>query len=72
VVVDLSEVAYVASAGIKALLVGLRRARLLDGDVRLAALNDRVREVFEMSGFDQVFGIYSDRNAAAASFVQSI
>ena len=55
VVIDLSEVQYVASAGLKALLKGLRRARLQAGDVRLAAVNDRVREVFEMSGFDQVF-----------------
>ncbi len=31
VVVDLSEVVYVASAALKALLVGLRRARMLSG-----------------------------------------
>jgi anti-sigma B factor antagonist len=68
VVVDLSEVAYVASAGLKALLSGLRRARLLNGDVRLAALDERVREVFEMAGFDQVFGIYSTPAEAVGSF----
>lgn len=68
VVVDLSNVLYVASAGLKALLTGARRARLLAGDVRLAAVNDRVREVLEMSGFDQVFTIYGTPAEAIASY----
>ena len=68
VVIDLSEVQYVASAGLRVLLTGLRRARLLAGDVRLAALNDRVREVFEMSGFDQVFNMYATPAEAVASY----
>jgi anti-sigma B factor antagonist len=69
-VVDLSDVSYVASAGLKALLTGLRRARLQNGDVRLAAMSDRVHEVFEMAGFDQVFHIHADTAAAIASFKQ--
>jgi anti-sigma B factor antagonist len=68
IVVDLSNVPYMASAGLKALLSGLRRARLLGGDVRLAGLTERVREVFEMSGFDQVFVIYPSAAAAVASY----
>jgi anti-anti-sigma factor len=67
-VVDMAAVSYVASAALKALLVGARRARLLEGDVRLAAMNERVREVFEMAGFDQIFAIHPDAEAAAASF----
>jgi anti-anti-sigma factor len=67
-VIDMTGVSYVASAALKALLVGARRARLLDGDVRLAALNDRVREVFEMAGFDQIFAIHATPTEAAASF----
>jgi anti-sigma B factor antagonist len=68
VVVDLSEVPYVASAGLKALLSGLRRARLLNGDVRLAALDERVVEVFEMAGFDQLFVNYPLLDAAVQSY----
>jgi len=68
IVVDLSEVVYMASAGLAALLTGVRRARLLQGDVRLAAMNARVREVFEMSGFDQVFTIYATLAEAVAAF----
>jgi|SRR5579859_5017175 len=68
VVIDLGGVVYMASAGLAALLNGVRRARLLRGDVRLAAMNARVREVFEMSGFDQVFTIYDTVAEAVASF----
>ncbi len=68
IVVDLSSVPYMASAGLKALLSGVRRARLLGGDARLAGLSERVREVFEMSGFDQVFQIYAATEEAAASY----
>jgi anti-sigma B factor antagonist len=68
VVVDLTDVLYMASAGLASLLTGVRRARLLKGDLRLAAMTDRVREVFEMSGFDQVFAIYPTVAEAVASF----
>ena len=67
-VVDMTGVSYVASAALKALLVGARRARLLDGDVRLAALNERVFEVFEMAGFDQIFVIHPTPAEAVASY----
>ncbi|MEP7355785.1 MAG: STAS domain-containing protein [Anaerolineales bacterium] len=68
IVVDLSNVPYMASAGLKALLSGLRRARLLGGEVRLAGLVERVREVFEMSGFDQVFAIFPSLAGAVGSY----
>ena len=68
IVVDLSDVAYVASAGLNALLTGARRARMLNGDVRLAVMHDRVREVFEISGFDQIFAIYPSTAEAIQSY----
>ena len=36
--------------------------------VASAALNERVREVFEMAGFDQIFAIHPTAAAAVASF----
>ena len=67
-VVDMASVSYVASAALKALLVGARRARLQEGDVRLAAMSDRVREVFEMAGFDQIFAIHPTAAEAVESY----
>jgi anti-anti-sigma factor len=67
-VVDLAGVVFVSSAALKALLVGVRRARLQHGDVRLAGLRPAVREVFEMAGFDQHFAIHPTVAEAEASF----
>lgn len=70
-VVDLTDVVFVSSAALKALLVGVRRARMQQGDVRLAGLRSTVREVFEMAGFDQHFAIHNTATEAAASFTQA-
>ena len=58
IVADFSAVTYLNSNSLKVLRSALRRARKAGGDVRLAALNPRVREIFEMAGLDQVFTVY--------------
>jgi anti-sigma B factor antagonist len=50
VVVDLSEVAFVDSAGINALLKGRRMAEEHGGTFRVARASGLVREVLEMTG----------------------
>ncbi len=66
VVVDLAEVSYISSSGLRALLSARRRAQAGSGEVVLCAMNDRVREVFEMIGFDNLFRIFSTPAEAAA------
>ncbi|MCZ7546092.1 MAG: anti-sigma factor antagonist [Anaerolineae bacterium] len=60
VIVDMSAVSYIASSGLKALVSAWRRASSVHGALTLAGLRPRVREVFEIVGFDQVFRIYDD------------
>ena len=66
--VDFSRVSYISSSGLKVLLIALRRARRLGGDVKLFGLRDRVREVFDMAGFDAVFQIVDNEANVAAAF----
>jgi anti-sigma B factor antagonist len=68
VVVDLTEASYITSLGLKTLLVAQRRARALGGDLQLAALNLRMKEIFEMAGFEQVFAIH----ASIAEAIESL
>ena len=56
-VVDFSEVRYLSSSALKVLLVTLREARAQGGDIRLAALCERVREIFEIAGFHHLFAL---------------
>jgi anti-sigma B factor antagonist len=67
IVVDLSETSFIASGGLKVLLSALRRARAFGGDLHLAAMNDRVREIFDISGFVELFEIYPSVEEAARS-----
>jgi anti-anti-sigma factor len=67
-IVDFRRVSYISSSGLKILLIALRAARQNAGDLKLCALNDRVHEVFAISGFYKIFGIYRTESEAAVAF----
>ncbi len=56
-IVDLAEVPYLSSSALKVLLIALREIRQVGGDIRLAALEARVYDIFEMAGFHRLFAI---------------
>ncbi len=63
-IVDLSQVNYINSGGLRTLVTGWRKARQQEGNLVLCGLNGRLQEIFGMVGFDQLFQIYSSRQAA--------
>jgi serine/threonine-protein kinase RsbW len=65
--VDMTDVEYIASSGLKVLVAAWRRARDAGGDVVLAGMQPRIIEIFEMVGFDMLFQIYPDLHAALAA-----
>ena len=68
-VVDLSRVDYMSSAGLRELVSAVKKARkTAGGDVRLASLNDKVREVLKLAGLDTVFQIYPTQVEAVGSY----
>lgn len=54
VVIDLSEVPYLDSAGLGMLISSTGTIRKAGGEVRLAGVVDRVRGIFRMTGVDTV------------------
>lgn len=64
VVVDFADLAYVSSAGLRVLLMAAKRLRAADGKLALCGLNDNIREVFAMSGFDKILTITGSRAEA--------
>ena len=71
-IIDLSEVAYMSSSGLRVLLRARRQAQSGNGDVVLCAMNERVAEVFEMIGFNNLFRIYATSAEAAAALAKTI
>ncbi len=65
IVVDLSNVTFVDSAGLAALVIGMKRARLEKGDVRLVSpQHPDAKRVFELTKFDDVFTMADDLELA--------
>lgn len=67
-VLDLSGVEYMSSAGLRVLVSMLKAAKKGGGDLRLAQLSPRVAEVFDLAGLTPVFGIHTDIVEAVGSF----
>src|SRR6201981_3065555 len=66
-VVDLSEVTYIDSAGLAALIEAMQKVEGYGGKFLLAGLQETVRSIFEISRLDQVFQIFPDADAALAA-----
>jgi anti-sigma B factor antagonist len=63
-VVDLSQVSYMDSAGLAVLIEAMQKVEAYGGKFMLAGLQETVRSIFEISRLDQVFQIFPDADAA--------
>ena len=69
-VIDLAGVTYISSSGLRALLRARRQARAGGGDVALCDMSERVKEVFDMIGFNNLCRIFPDAAEAAATLAK--
>ena len=67
-ILDMSNVQYINSAGLRTLADVLTQNRGRGGDLRLVALHPKVERVFKIIGFDRFFEIYDTVNSAAVDF----
>jgi len=68
-VLDMEKVSFIASAGLRVLLVFARELRQKhEGDLRITSLQTNVKKVFEISGLNSVLRIFEDIDAATKSF----
>lgn len=63
-VVDLSEVRFIDSSGLGALLSGYKNATLRSGTFVLSGLQPRVQSMFELTRLHRVFEIFPNIEAA--------
>jgi len=66
--IDLHDTRYISSNGLRVLLAVHKHAHQQGGALKLCGLDARLTEIFEMSGFDRVFGIFPTREQAESSF----
>jgi len=57
IVIDLDQLDYISSAGLRILMVLAKALKAERGQVALCRMKEPVREVFRISGFDRIFTI---------------
>jgi anti-sigma B factor antagonist len=68
IVLDLKNVEYMSSAGLRAMVSTLKAVKRVNGDLRLASPSPRVEEVLRLAGLTSIFSIHPTRDEAVASF----
>ena len=58
IVLDLSQLEYVSSAGLRCFMLASRQVKALSGRIYVAAMQPMVAEIFRISHFDLVFRVF--------------
>lgn len=66
-VVDMEKVEFLSSSGLRVLMASLNKLKRQDGDLKLAALQPFVRNVFVLTGAVRFFSIYPSQGEAIKS-----
>jgi anti-anti-sigma factor len=70
IVVNLGDTSFISSAGLKALLSALMKVRKMvpPGEVIISEVTPKIRESFDLVGFDRLFTFYDEDVLAVGSF----
>ncbi len=67
-VLDLSSVDYMSSAGLREMVAAAKKVRGSNGDLRIASPSSRVKEVLELAGLNMIFQVFPTQVEAVGSF----
>ncbi len=68
IVIDMEGVSFVDSTGLGSVIAALKQVRSREGELRLAAPNQQVRVVLELTTLDHVFPYYASVDEALTGF----
>lgn len=66
-IIDMVEVEYLASAGLRVLLMLAKKLKSTEGQLVIAGMNEHVLEVFNVAGFSTFFAIQDTKDEALAT-----
>lgn len=67
-IIDFKDLDYISSAGLRVILKATKALTREEGKIMLCAMQDYVKEVFEIAGFDSFLPIVPTMNDALKSF----
>ena len=65
--IDFTDIDFVSSAGLRALLLLVKKVKASGGVFALCGVNEQVREVLDISGFSAMFSIHPGRTEGLAA-----
>ena len=65
--IELSQLEYISSAGFRVLLIAAKRAAETDGQIVLAGVSGKLRQLFDLGGFLDLFRICGSRDEGIAA-----
>lgn len=68
ITVDCEKLNYISSAGLGVFMSFIEELREKDGDIRIGGLLPKVRQVFDILGFTEIFQLFDTAADAVASF----
>ncbi|MBN2001194.1 STAS domain-containing protein [candidate division KSB1 bacterium] len=68
VVIDFEKVVYISSSGLRVLLAFLKETEKVNAQCVLAGLQPAIQEIFNLSGFNELFKIYDTSEQAVKAF----
>jgi anti-sigma B factor antagonist len=68
VLVDFSQVGYIDSSGLATLIELFQRLKKIDGKLRICDMQDKVKNVFEITKLHKLFEIYDSQEMALEGF----
>ncbi len=67
-VIDCGDLTYISSAGLRAILLAIKRTNAAGGGMAMCRTPDHIREVLEVSGFTRLIQVYETVEDAEAGF----
>ena len=69
VLISLALLEFVSSAGLRVILRAAKQVRGYEGEFKVTGARGMVKEVLEISGFDNLLDLYEEENQALESFM---
>ena len=71
IVINCQQLDYIASAGLGVIMGFIDTVRENSGDIRLCAMNNTVKSIFEVLGFTELYSIFDNEEVAIRSFSET-
>ena len=66
-VIDCAKLDYISSAGMRALLLAIKKTNAAGGGMAMSQVSDHIREILEVSGFTRLTTVHDTTEEAVAS-----